>query len=46
MAKNFRKEWERKSNAEEAANAYAEAEFYKQTYEDNYSEEADDFSAI
>lgn len=42
FAKTYRTEYERKKNAEEAANAYAEAEYYKESAK--YSEEsAEDF---
>ncbi len=45
MAESFRLEWHRKNSAIEAANAYAEAEYYKQNYETNITnEEAEDFS--
>lgn len=42
MAKNYRKEYERKINAANAAEAWAEAEAYKQTFD--FDDEADDFS--
>lgn len=42
FAKTYRTEYERKKNAEEAANAYAEAEYYKESAK--FSEEpAEDF---
>lgn len=45
MAESFRLEWQRKKSAKEAATAYAEAEYYKQTYEpDTPDESAEDFS--
>ena len=44
MAKSYRKEWERKKNAKDAADAYAEAEYYKRKYNAGQAEEADDFS--
>lgn len=43
FANIFRKEWERKRNAEEAADAYAEAEKYKRAAGDE-SEDAEDFT--
>lgn len=43
MANFSRKEWERQVNAKDAADAYAEAEYYKQVVE-NRKSEADDFS--
>lgn len=42
MAKNYRKEWERKKASQEAANSWAEAAKYKKSQIDD--EEADDFS--
>ncbi len=42
MAKNYRKEWERKKASEEAADSWAEAAKYKKSQNDD--EEADDFS--
>lgn len=42
MAKNYRKEYERKINAANAAEAWAEVEAYKQTFD--CDDEADDFS--
>ena len=42
MAKSFRKEWECQKNAKEAADAYAEAEYYKKTLE-NDDTEAEEF---
>lgn len=46
MANKFRAEWDRKRNAKNAADAYAEAEYYKKANEDsnNYDNEAEDFS--
>ena len=45
MAENFRLEWQRLKSAKDAATAYAEAEYYKQTYESNMPDEsAEDFS--
>ncbi len=45
MANNFRTEWNRKRNAKNAADAYAEVEYYKKANEDNNSDnEAEDFS--
>ena len=41
FAKNARKEWDRKRNAKEAADAYAEAEYYKNKNQ-NPSEENED----
>jgi uncharacterized protein (DUF697 family) len=38
MAKNFRKEWERQKNAKDAADAYAEAEYYRKAAENDNSE--------
>ncbi len=43
MAKSFRTEWERQKNAKDAADAYAEAEYYKKAL-DNDDSEAEDFS--
>jgi uncharacterized protein (DUF697 family) len=46
LAEKSRKEYERKKNAEDAATAYAEAEYYKKASEHNTgddSENADDF---
>lgn len=44
MAKTFRKEWEKQKNAQEAAEAFAQAEYYKKVnrYQDD-NDEADDF---
>lgn len=42
LAKSFRKEWERQKNAKDAADAYAEAEYYKKDVEVRDSE-AEDF---
>ncbi|MBR3312878.1 MAG: hypothetical protein IKG18_01930 [Atopobiaceae bacterium] len=45
MATAFRKEWERQKNAKEAADAYAEAQFYKNAAEsDDF--EAEDFADV
>lgn len=45
MANNFRTEWNRKRNAKNAADAYAEVEYYKKANEDKNSDnEAEDFS--
>ena len=47
FAKNARKEWERLKNAEDAAKAYAEAEYYKKAADNNMpnsDDEAEDFS--
>ena len=41
MAKNFRKEWERQKNAKDAADAYAEAEYYRNAAENDDSEAED-----
>lgn len=44
FAKNARKEWERKKNAEDAAKAYAEATYYKKAAEQSSPpKEAEDF---
>jgi len=43
MAKNFRKEWERQRNAKDAADAYAEAEYYKKTKAESNNDDAEDF---
>ena len=44
FAKNARKEWERKKNAEDAAKAYAEAEYYKKASDQTSTKkEAEDF---
>lgn len=45
MANNFRKEWERQKNAKDAADAYAEAEYYKKAAEGDDAEEANDAEA-
>ena len=42
MAKNYRKEYERRINAADAAEAWAEAEAYKR--DSDFDDEADDFS--
>lgn len=42
MAKNYRQEYERKKNAEDAAAAWAEAESFKQTQDDDLDDEADE----
>lgn len=44
MAKTFRKEWEKQRNAQEAAEAFAQAEYFKKQnhYEDG-DDEAEDF---
>lgn len=44
MAKSFRKEWEKQRNAQEAAEAFAQAEYYKKAnqYSDS-DDEAEDF---
>lgn len=47
LAKSARTEWQRKKNAEDAANAYAEAEFYKKQAQNSTEcsdEEVEDFS--
>lgn len=45
MANNFRTDWNRKRNAKNAADAYAEVEYYKKANEDKNSDnEAEDFS--
>ena len=43
FAKSYRQEYERKKNAEDAANAYAEAEYYKESAKST-NEVAEDFS--
>lgn len=45
FAKNARKEWDRKRNAQEAADAYAEAEYYKSKSQNSsdVNEDAEDF---
>ena len=43
FAKNYRQEYERKKNAADAANAYAEAEYYKESSKRS-NETAEDFS--
>ena len=45
FAKNARKEWDRKRNAKEAADAYAEAEYYKNKNQNpsEGNEDAEDF---
>lgn len=43
FASMFRKEWERRRNAKEAADAYAENEKYKRAAE-KYNEDAEDFN--
>ncbi len=45
FAKNARKEWDRKRNAQDAADAYAEAEYYKNKSQrsSEESEDAEDF---
>ena len=45
FAKNFRQEYERRKNAEDAANAYAEAEYYKESAKRS-NETAEDFSDL
>ncbi len=44
FAKNSRKEWQRKKNAHEAAEAYAEAEYYKNKKNNTSNIEVEDFS--
>lgn len=44
MAKNYRSRWESQKNAKEAADAYAEAEFYKSKSNQQENVEAEDFS--
>lgn len=46
MAKSFRKEWERQRSANDAAAAYAEAEFYKRYRTEGEDEEAEDFADL
>ena len=45
FAKNARKEWDRKRSVQEAADAYAEAEYYKSKSQNSsdVNEEAEDF---
>ena len=42
MAKNYRQEYERQKNADDAAKAWAEAEMYKQAQNSDCDEEADE----
>lgn len=46
MAKNYRTEYERRKNADDAAHAWAEVEEYKQSNNTDTEDEADDFSEI
>ena len=45
FAKSYRQEYERKKNANDAANAYAEAEYYKESAKRS-NEKAEDFSDL
>lgn len=43
MAKNYRQEYERQKNAADAAEAWAEAEAYKQAQNDDFDDDAEEF---